>query len=64
MLIIDEMYLRKSAQYHSGDFMGEDEEGNLCKGIVAFMTVSLKKSVLIVVRSLSETKITGEWFKS
>lgn len=64
VLIIDEMYLQKSVQYHTGGFVGQDEEGNLYKGIVAFMIVSLKKSVLIVVRSLSETKITGEWLKS
>ena len=43
--------------------MGQDEEGNLFKGIVVFMIVSLKKSVPIVIRSLPETKITGEWLK-
>ena len=58
------MYLQKSVQYHIGGFVGQDEEGNLYKGIVAFMIVSLRKSVLIVVRSLSETKIIGEWLKS
>ena len=63
VLIIDEMYLQKSVQYHSGDFVGQDEEGNLFKGIVVFMIVSLKKSVPIVIRSLPETKITGEWLK-
>ena len=34
VLIIDEMYLQKSVQYHSGDFVGQNEEGNLFKGIV------------------------------
>ena len=57
------MYLQKSVQYHSGDFVEQDEEGNLFKGIVVFMIVSLKKSVPIVIRSLPETKITGEWLK-
>ena len=64
VLIIDEMYLQKSVQYHSSDFVGQDEEGNLFNGMVFFMIVSLKKSVSIVIRSLPETKITGEWLKS
>ena len=34
VLIINEMYLQKSVQYHSGDFVGQDEEENLFKGIV------------------------------
>ena len=32
ILIIDEIYLRKSAQYQSGEYVGVDEEGNLYKG--------------------------------
>ena len=43
--------------------MGQDEEGNLFKGIVDFVIISLKKSMPIVIRSLSETKITDEWLK-
>ena len=50
-------------QYQSGDIVGQDEEGHLFKGIVVFMIASLKKSVPIVIRSLPETKITGEWLK-
>ena len=63
VLIIDEMYLQKSVQYHSGDFVGQDDEGNLFKGIVLFMVVSLKKSNPIVIPSLPETKITDKWLK-
>ena len=58
VLIIEEMSLQKSVQYHSGDFVGQDEEGNLFKEIVVFMFVS----VSIVIRSHG-TKITGEWLK-
>ena len=36
------MHLQKSAQHQSGEHVGVDEEGNLCKGIVAFMLVGLK----------------------
>ena len=39
ILMIDEMYLQKSAQYQSGEYVGVGEEGNLCKGIVVFMVV-------------------------
>ena len=62
VLIINEMYLQKYVQYHSGDFVGKDE-GNLYKGIV-FMIVSFKKSVPIAIRALSDTSITGERLKS
>ena len=63
VLIIDEIYLQNSVHYHSGDFVGQDEEEDLFKGIVVFMNVSLKESIPIVIRSLPETKITGEWLK-
>ena len=57
VLIVGEMYLQKSVQYHSGDFIGQDEDGILYKGIVVFMIVSLKKS-------RPESKISGEWLKN
>ena len=63
VLIIDEMYLQKSVQYHSGDFVGQDKEGNLFKELVVFMIVSLKKSIPIVIRPVHKTKITAEWLK-
>ena len=63
VLIIDKMYLQKSVQYHSGDFVGQDEEGHLYKGKVVFMIMSLKKSIPCVIRSRPETKISGEWLK-
>lgn len=37
---------------------------NLYKVTVVFMISSLKKSMPIVIQSLSETRITGEWLKS
>ena len=54
------MYLQKSVQYHRGDFVEQDKEGSLFKGIVVSMIVFLKKFLPIVIRSLSETKINGE----
>ena len=57
------MYLQKSVQYHRGDFVGQNEEGNLFKVIVDSMITSLKKSIPAVIRSLPEIKITGKWLK-
>ena len=57
VMLIDEMYLQKSVEYHSGDLMGQDEDGNLFKGIVLFMIVSLKKSIPYVVKCCPEVRI-------
>ena len=43
--MVDEMYLQKATHYHSGEYVGADEDGNLYKGIVAFMIVRLKESI-------------------
>ena len=52
--MIDEMYLQKSAQYLLGEYVGIDGEGNLCKGIIAFMVVGLKQSVPFTVQAIPE----------
>ena len=52
--MIDEMYLQKSAQYQSGEYV---EEGNLYKGIVGFMVVGLKLSIPFVVQFV----VHGQW---
>ena len=53
ILMIDEMYLQKSEEYHGGEIVGYDEEGKLYKGLVGFM----------IIKSIPETKIEGEWLK-
>ena len=63
LLVIDEMYLQKSVQYHSGNFVGQDEEGNLYMGIVNFMIVSLKQSIPAAIKSCPEKTISGKWLK-
>ena len=63
LLLVDEMYLKKSVQYHRGYSLDQDEEGNLYKGIVIFMIVSLKQSISHVVKSRPEVSINGEWLK-
>ena len=56
--MIDEMYLQKSAQYQSGENV---EEGNLYKGIFAFMVVGLKESIHLVVQTIPEVTFNGQW---
>ena len=45
VLSVDKMYLQKSVQYHSSDFVGQEEEDNLYEGIAVFRIVSLKQFI-------------------
>ena len=56
ILMIDEMYLRKSAQCQSGEYVGVDEEG-----IITFMVVGLKQSIPFVVQAIPEVIFNGHW---
>ena len=56
--MIDEMCLHMSAQYQSGENV---EEGNLYKGIFAFMVVGLKESIHLVVQTIPEVTFNGQW---
>ena len=42
--MVEEIYLQKETQYHSGQYVGASNDGTLYKGIVAFMIVGLRKS--------------------
>jgi len=61
ILMVDEMYLQKATQYHSGEYVGADEDGNLYKGIVAFMIIGLKESIPYVVQAIPEVTFNGGW---
>ena len=61
ILMVDEMFLQKAAQYQAGEYVGADDEGNLYKGIVAFMIVGLKKSVPFIIQALPEITFDGAW---
>ena len=56
ILMIDEMYLRKPAQYQSEEYVGVDEEG-----ITVFMVVGLKQSIPFVVQAIPEVIFNGHW---
>ena len=61
ILMINEVYLQKSAQYQSGEYVGVDEEGNLYKGIVAFMVVGFRLSIPFVVQVIPEVTFNEQW---
>ena len=64
ILMIDEMYLQKGAQYHGGEYIGADENNELYKGIMVFMITGMKRTLPIVVRACPEVFITGEWLSN
>ena len=53
--------MQKSAQYQSEEYVGVDEEGNLYKGIIAFMVVGLKQSIPFAVQAILEVIFNGHW---
>ena len=42
ILMIDQIYLQKSAQYQSGEYVGVVEKENLYEAIPSFLVVGLK----------------------
>ena len=59
-MIFDEMYF----YYFGGEMIGWDDEGELYKGIVCFMIVSLKESIPYEIKSSSETNNDVNWLKT
>ena len=63
VLMLDEMYLQKSTEYHSGSIIGQDANGEFYTGILAFMIVGLKKSIPYVIKACPEVSINDEMAK-
>ena len=61
ILMVDEMYLHKAAQYQARECVSANEEGNLYKGIVAFVVVGLKQLTPFVVQAILEVTFNGQW---
>ena len=61
ILMVDEMYIQKTTQYQSGEYVGVDNDGRLYKGAVVFMVAGLKKSIPYVVQALPEVTFNGNW---
>ena len=55
------MYLQKGTQFHEGEYIGAEEDGNLYKGIVVLMIAGLKKSIPYVIKACPEISINGDW---
>ena len=60
VLMLDEMYLQKSNEFHNGNVIGKDETGEYYKGILVFMIVGLKNSTPCVVKACPEVSINGD----
>ena len=61
----DEIYLQQGTQFHSGKWIGADENGELVKGVVSFMINAwLRDTVPIILRACPEVSIKGEWLAS
>ena len=59
-LLIDEIYLQKSVQYHGGGkLIGKDEKGDFYNVILVFMVVGLKQSVPYVIKACPKTSLLG-----
>ena len=61
VLMVDEMFLQKCIQYMAGEQVGEDENGELYKGVIGFMIAGLKESIPYVIQAIPEVTFTGKW---
>ncbi|XP_065639339.1 uncharacterized protein LOC136072179 [Hydra vulgaris] len=61
VLLMDEIYLQKKAQYQGGRMIGVDNKGILYKGVMTFMIATLKKKINFVIKAIPEVKIEGKW---
>ena len=59
LLMIDEMYLHKSAQNSWGDFIGCNTVRNLYKGFIVLTIKGIKKSIPIVIKECPELSLNG-----
>ena len=59
-LMLDEMYLQKSSEYHGGSMIGQDDNGYFFNGISASMIVGLKKSIPWVIKAIFKTTISDK----
>ena len=56
------MFLQKEASYQSGDYVGEDEEGELYKRDCLLYDCGSKNNLFPhVIQAIPEVTITGEW---
>ena len=61
VLMADEMYLQKASEWEGGEYIGEDENGVMYKGVVTFMVVGVKTNTPYVIKASPEVTINGSW---
>ena len=59
--MVDEMYLQKGTQFHSGEYIGANEDNELYKEIMVFMIANLKNTDLLVIKACPGVTVNGEW---
>ena len=64
ILMFDEMFLQKCAEYSGGETVGAEENGELYKGVMYFMIVGLKTNVPYIIKAIPEKEIDGGWLKN
>ena len=62
-LILDEIYLQKSAEYIGGNTFRTNEDGDFYKGMLCFMIVGLKNSIPCVIKSAPEKELRCQFIK-
>ena len=53
------MYFQKGTQFHSGEYIGANED-ELYKGIMVFMITGLKNTLPLVIKACPEITVNGE----
>ena len=53
------MFLQKCLQYMAGERVGENEKGELYKGVIGFMIAGLKESIPYMIQAIPEVTFTG-----
>ena len=58
-MMLDEMYLEKANDYHAGNMIGANKDGDLYRGILIFMIVGFKEYIPYVIKSGPEVSINS-----
>ena len=56
ILMVNEMYLQKGTQFHSGKYTGNNEDDELYKGMIVFMISGFKNTVPLVIKAYPEVR--------
>ena len=63
ILILDEIYHQKSAEYFGGDTFRTNEDWDLYKGMLCFMFLGLKNSIPCFIKSVPEKELRCQFIK-